>query len=304
MRQEKEKSGGGFFWKLLLLIAVGIFCFSAYQLFTIYQGYKTGVDEYQAIEEQVISVKKPGKPGKHEEPEKSIEDMTEEEIEEVQEEMQEELESLKPIEQKETEEGEVVSPDSPITYPPVVDFAQLQAINPDVVGWIQMEAVPTINYPLLKGRDNDHYLHTTVMGTENFAGSVFLDASNSGDFTDPNTIIYGHNMKNGSMFGKLKWLLERGKYKNSRYFWIATPQGTYLYEIFSMQYVNAVSDTYTLFPEHDENFQNYVINMANRSRVNMGAQDLGMYDRVITLSTCTSNDDIRFVVQGRWIATY
>ena len=124
------------------------------------------------------------------------------------------------------------------------------------------------------------------------------------NFTDPNTIIYGHNMKNGSMFGQLKWLLERGRYKNSRYFWIGTPQGIYLYEIFSMQYVNAVSDTYTLFPEHDENFENYVINMANRSRVNMGAQNLGRDDRVVTLSTCTSNDDIRFVVQGRWIATY
>ncbi len=64
----------------------------------------------------------------------------------------------------------------------------------------------------MQGSDNDYYLHRTFEGKNNFSGSIFVEYRNSGDFTDSNTIVYGHNMKNQSMFGKLKLLQEQGLY--------------------------------------------------------------------------------------------
>ena len=111
-------------------------------------------------------------------------------------------------------------------------------------------------------------------------------------------------MKNGSMFGKLKQMYESEKYKDSKYLWICTPNGKYRYEIFSMQYAKVGSDVYTLFSAHDEQFEAYVKKMAKQSKVDMKAQALGKDDYVVTLSTCTSDESVRFVVQARWVGTY
>lgn len=269
--KKKEKEGSGFFWKLLLLMSVGVFAFSGYQLFSIFSEYKQGVDEYDSMSHQVVT--------KSEDP-------------------------LEIIEQKTTEDGQILTAELPDYQAPDVDFDQLQAMNPDVIGWIEIEAIPEISYPIVQTSNNDYYLHRTVNRTSNSAGAIFVDYTNSSDFTDCNTIIYGHNMKNGSMFGKLKQLCEKEKYKYSKYIWICTPQGKYRYEIFSMQYANVNSDTYTFFREHDEQFGNYLVNMAAQSQIDMQTQYLTKEDYVITLSTCTSNENTRFVVQARWIATY
>ena len=92
-----------------------------------------------------------------------------------------------------------------------VDFATLREMNPEVVGWIRFDEPSQISYPLVRGADNEKYLHTTFEGKENAAGALFVDADNAADFTDRNTFIYGHNMKNGSMFGQLR------KYKDSAF---------------------------------------------------------------------------------------
>lgn len=271
MAKKKEKRGSGFFWKLLLIMALAVFCFSAYQLFTIYQGYKAGVDEYASVaHETVVKTAEP----------------------------------LVVKDQKKTEEGELLAPEEPDYQPPEVDFDELQRMNPDVTGWLEIEAIPEISYPIVQGQDNDYYLHRTFKGAENFAGSIFIDSANSRDFTDCNTIIYGHNMKNGSMFGKLKRLCENEKYKDSKYLWICTPAGKYRYEIFSMQYAHVDSDTYTLFGAHDDSFGSYLEKMAAKSEVDMNTQNLTKDDYIVTLSTCTSDDSVRFVVQARWVATY
>lgn len=271
MAKKKKKKSSGFFWKLLFIMALAVFCFSGYQLFTIYKGYKAGVDEYSAVAHQVVM--------KTEEP-------------------------LVVKEQKVTEEGQILIPEEPDYQPPQVDFGELQQMNQDVIGWLEIEAIPEISYPIVQGTDNDYYLHRTFKRAENFAGSIFVDYTNSPDFTDCNTIIYGHNMKNGSMFGKLKRLCEDEKYKDSKYLWVCTPAGKYRYEIFSMQYAHVDSETYTLFSAHDENFGNYLGKMAEKSQINMNPQNLTEQDRIVTLSTCTSDDDVRFVVQARWVATY
>lgn len=86
---------------------------------------------------------------------------------------------------------------------PEIDFDGLRAINGDIVAWIQIPGIG-VDYPVVQGKDNEHYLHYTFDGKANKAGSIFLDYRNRADFTDSKVILYGHNMKDGSMFSNLK----------------------------------------------------------------------------------------------------
>ena len=91
----------------------------------------------------------------------------------------------------------------------------------------------------------------------NFAGTIFVDYENKGDFSDCNTIVYGHNMKNGSMFAQLKkFTQDEETYKKSKYFWIFTPEKNYRYEIISAYTTGVNSDTYTLFKDQVRNLKN------------------------------------------------
>lgn len=83
-----------------------------------------------------------------------------------------------------------------------VDFNKLEEINPDVIAWIEIPGLE-ISYPVVQGRDNDYYLHHLITGENHKSGSIFMDFHNQEDLSDRNSIIYGHNMKDGSMFGTL-----------------------------------------------------------------------------------------------------
>ena len=118
---------------------------------------------------------------------------------------------------------EVAGPNAQPKAPIDVDFAALKSVNSDVVGWIYVEALDGISYPIVQGKDNETYLHQTYEKNYNFAGTIFVDYENSPDFSDCNTLVYGHNMKNGSMFGHLKKFAEdQETYNKSKYFWILT----------------------------------------------------------------------------------
>jgi len=83
-----------------------------------------------------------------------------------------------------------------------VDFSGLKELNPDCIGWIRFENID-ISYPIMQGEDNEYYLKHTFEGQAVTAASIFMDANNHADFSDQNTFIYGHNMKDKTMFGKL-----------------------------------------------------------------------------------------------------
>ena len=201
-----------------------------------------------------------------------------------------------PENEQKTEED--AGPKPPIT----VDFAKLKSVNPDVVGWIYMEALTDINYPVVKGEDNETYLHTTYEKNYNFAGTIFVDYENSGDFSDCNTLVYGHNMKNGSMFGQLKkFAQDQETYNKSKYFWILTPEKNYRYQIISAYTTGVNSDTYTLFKGPGEEFEKYLQTIKGYSEIKTEDTDLTIKDKIVTLSTCTGNESTRFVVQGKMI---
>ena len=92
-----------------------------------------------------------------------------------------------------------------------VDFDTLQSVNPDIQAWLYMSG-SSIHYPVLQAEDNSTYLYRLADGSANAHGSLFIDCRNAGDFSDWNTLIYGHNMKDGSMFGGLK------KYRKQAYY--------------------------------------------------------------------------------------
>ena len=204
------------------------------------------------------------------------------------------------VTERDADSGEVAGPNAQLKPPIEVDFDKLKSVNEDVVGWIYVDALPDISYPIVKGKDNQTYLHQTYEKNYNFAGTIFVDYENSGDFSDCNTLVYGHNMKNGSMFGHLKKFRENDKlYKQDKYFWILTPERNYRYEIITAYTTGVNSDTYTLFKGPGEEFEKYLETIKGYSEIQTDDTDLTIKDRIVTLSTCTGNESTRFVVQGK-----
>ena len=204
------------------------------------------------------------------------------------------------VTERDADSGEAAGPNAQLKPPIEVDFDKLKSVNEDVVGWIYVDALPDISYPIVKGKDNQTYLHQTYEKNYNFAGTIFVDYENSGDFSDCNTLVYGHNMKNGSMFGHLKKFREDDKlYKQDKYFWILTPERNYRYEIITAYTTGVNSDTYTLFKGPGEEFEKYLETIKGYSEIQTDDTDLTIKDRIVTLSTCTGSESTRFVVQGK-----
>ena len=178
-----------------------------------------------------------------------------------------------------------------------IDFSELGKINPDICGWLRIRGID-ISYPLVQGVDNEYYLHRTFEKTANFAGCLFLNYENSRYFTDQNTIIYGHNMKNGSMFGKLSNFRDEKTLGKSKFFWIFTPDYIYMYRIISGMVVPQVGDTYRTFFSED-NFQEFLDNAAERSELPQDPVNVTTDDRIVTLSTCMGDSSTRFVLMGK-----
>ena len=204
------------------------------------------------------------------------------------------------VTERDADSAEVAGPNAQLKPPIEVDFDKLKSVNEDVVGWIYVDALPDISYPIVKGKDNQTYLHQTYEKNYNFAGTIFVDYENRGDFSDCNTLVYGHNMKNGSMFGHLKKFREDDRlYKQDKYFWILTPERNYRYEIISAYTTGVNSDTYTLFKGPGEEFEKYLETIKGYSEIQTDDTDLTIKDKIVTLSTCTGNESTRFVVQGK-----
>ena len=126
-----------------------------------------------------------------------------------------------------------------------VDFASLQAMNPDIVAWLRIPGV--LEYPVVRGKDNSYYLNHTVQKTYNIAGSIFLDYRNERDFSDSKNIIYGHNMKDGSMFHVLRNYQDIDFFQEHTDMEIYLPDGRTLnYQIIACEQVPADSEVYQI----------------------------------------------------------
>lgn len=119
----------------------------------------------------------------------------------------------------------------PVEYAPItVDFTVLSEMNADVIGWIYWENT-CVHYPIVQAKNNDDYLHRLFDGTWSFSGTPFADYRHSGDFTDFQTTVYGHNMKNGTMFAPLTQYQSQEFYEANPVMWLLTPSGNYKVEL-------------------------------------------------------------------------
>ena len=297
-----------------MLAAMVVFCFSAYKLVDIYMGYKQGSDEYSALG-KYAALEDQQEPEIKDEPEETSGNdssgdgvVLDTEISGTETASTAEKEGEDFIYETETEEdaktGETIVQKKKLYYMKnPVDFTALQGINDDIVGWLKVGALD-ISYPVTQASDNDYYLHLTFELVQNAAGCIFVDYQNRPDFQDDNTIIYGHNMKDGSMFGTLKNFAQDGVYESDPYFWIYTPERIYKYEIFNCSTVGAVSNTYTLEFGSRKEFQNYLDKALMQSQVDSSKVKVKSSDKIVTLSTCTGDEETRFVVQGKLVRTY
>ena len=180
-----------------------------------------------------------------------------------------------------------------------VDFAGLKKLNPDIVGWIYFEGDVGISYPLLYSGD-DYYLNHNYLKEEESAGSIYIDKNNNPDLSEAHTIIYGHNMRNLSMFGKLRYYKTDEDYLDDhRYFQLITETGAYRYEIFTYKDVSTLTGgIYTTWKYVDEDFKNFVEDTICQGSYVDADIDVDDEAHIVTLSTCSYDSDVRFTVSA------
>jgi len=182
------------------------------------------------------------------------------------------------------------------TPPPSVSFEALQAECSDVVAWLYCEGTP-INYPIVQGEDNDYYLHRLINGSYNISGTLFMDFQNQPDFSDWNTIIYGHNMNNDSMFGILPDYMNQSFYDDHPVMYLLTPTQDFKIELISGYVTPATSNTYSIPATQEE--RDAILNKAYTSSNFISNVSVSAEEKLVTLSTCVYDyDNARYVLVG------
>lgn len=180
---------------------------------------------------------------------------------------------------------------------PKVDFAMLANINSEVVGWIS--SPDGISYPVVQGTDNEYYLDHLFDGTYNSNGSIFVDYRNAKDFSDRNTFIYGHNMRNGTMFAGLVNYGSQSYYEKYPKLLLTTTEQTYLLEVFAGYVTPGNSDSYQISFADDAVFEAYLQKVRALSDFTADVE-VTAQDRIVTLSTCTYDyEEARYVLHCR-----
>ena len=257
MKKKEQKKGNGLII-IVEILCVLVFVYAGFQLFTIFQDYQRASNEYDALSEELVK---------------------EEPIEEVE------------------EETSIL--DLPYDYEVPfyqVDLAQARAINPDTVGWIILPD-SKINYPIVKSKDNTEYLTRTFEGQTTTSGAIFMDMYCAADFSSQNTIIYGHNMKNGRMFRALNFMTDKEYFWRHHIFCIDMGYGFENYEVISCY--ETVETDYTSWQigfESKEMYESWL--KAIVKRCNYDCVDYDVNKNTITLSTCRgqSGGPGRFIV--------
>ena len=176
-----------------------------------------------------------------------------------------------------------------------IDFAKLKQKNSDAIAWIKVNGTD-IDFPVVKGTDNSYYLTHNFDKEKNKAGWIFADYRNKFDGTDKNIIIYGHKMKNGSMFASLKDVIKEEWYnnENNKYIALITENENCKYQVFSVYQIE--TEEYYL-QTNISNFKEFVEKIKGRSKKDFNV-DIKETDSILTLSTCADNTKYRVVLHA------
>ena len=256
-------------YTILLVVAILVFCFSAYKLISIFSEYNAASSEYDELSQYGPQVT-----------------------------------------MSESSQGEELSQDEMLTQNEAwlnsvfgenqINFSELQNINSEVVGWIILKDT-AVNYPIPQTDDNQYYVENTFKRQKNASGAIFMDYRNDSSFEDRNTILYGHNMKNGSMFHTLPSYQEQAYFDAHSVGALFTPDGQYEIQLFSA-YIVAADDPYTQTQfSSDEEYMKFIDKIRERSLIESDVE-VSAEDKIVTLSTCTYEfEDARFVVHGKLV---
>ena len=194
-----------------------------------------------------------------------------------------------------------VESDVPLEKAPIrVDFDALKADCPDIVGWLYC-AGTDINYPVVQSTDNQYYLHRLTDGTYSENGTLFLDCRNASDISDFCSVIYGHHMKSGAMFGRLDRYKDREYYDEHPVMYLLTPETSYKLELCAGFNTEATSSVYDMERSLAEK-QLFINEALDESYFTTGLE-VGIEDRFVLLSTCDYNFyNSRFVILARLVS--
>lgn len=255
---------------VLLLMAIAVAGYSGFRLWKYYHEYLEDRELYEDLRDEILQTPK-------------LETDTESVFE---------LDTRK--KHHKTSESEI---------PFDVDWDVLKDINEDIIGWVYFTGVPQISYPVLQAKDNEYYVHRTydLSSSDSKAGSIFMDYRMAGDFSSPYSVIYGHNVRDGSMLSDLAQLKDQDLYDKEPYFWILTPDGNYRYQIFSIFQCHRSADVFQKsFDGWGEYFSKWQSELKLRNSM-QGDVKLKEYGHVVVFSTCVPNSFDRIIVCGTYI---
>ncbi len=251
------------FYNIGIFICAACFCVSLFMILTNRAEYKEGEDTYISVVQSSVEY------------------------------------SVEPIEPTDEIPEEKLTQIDLSVSPIKVDFEKLQAQNPDIIAWVYCYGTP-INYPIVKTEntaDYDYYLTHLVNGQENKAGTVFADYRNQNFLQDYNSLIYGHSMKNGTMFAYILRYRNQSFYDSHPYVWIYTPDATYRVSVIAGHYVTDTSDAFNMLTTPDS-LKSYVSSAVSASAFKTNT-DISSVQKIIQLSTCSYNsDNERFLLVG------
>ena len=185
-----------------------------------------------------------------------------------------------------------------------VNIWALRQINPEVLGWLYIPDT-VISYPLMQTDNNDTYLHQSWDHKSSKNGSIFLEHRNSSDMTDFNTVVYGHHMANGSMFGTLKYFRKQEYVQSHPYIYLCTADEIFRYQIFAVYDAPIDSDTYRMYFVNEEAKQQALTHFLASNTLETDLTPT-VEDSFLTLSTCTgtgiytSRIVVQAVLTGQW----
>lgn len=182
-----------------------------------------------------------------------------------------------------------------------VDFDELSKMNLDSVGWVRIPNT-NISFPIVQAKDNDYYLTHNIKKEKNGAGWIFADYRNNFENLDKNTIVYGHNRRNGTMFSNLKYYLDKEYCSDETHQYINfnIKNKKYIAEIFSIYKIASSNVTLPVQFSNDEEFMQ-TINSWKSSSIYDFQKEVSTEDNILTLYTCDNNTTYRIIIHAKLV---
>lgn len=181
------------------------------------------------------------------------------------------------------------------------DWAALKEENADIYAWIYIPGTQ-VDYPILQDEETaDYYLNHNIDGSEGYPGCIYSQKPNAKDFTDPMTVLYGHNMKNGTMFGSLHEYEDNAFFEENRYIYIYTEEKTLVYDIMTASQFSDAHVMYTYNFASVEGYENFIDDVTGVRDMNAHVREEAVAEYgecLLALSTCINGKP-----QNRWLVT-